>query len=95
MKRADGEEPRKILSAAERRAIVAKAHRDHFGESGTMTRMALCVMPSWIDELAASHELLEEENARLKAILRDWLAECPSMCGQGDDVRARAEEAVK
>jgi len=31
----------------------------------------------------------------LETILRDWLAECPSMCGQGDDVRARAEEAVK
>jgi len=95
MKRPDNEEPRKILSAAERRAIVAKAHRDHFGESGTMTRMALCVMPSWIDELAASHELLEEENARLKAILRDWLDACPETCGQCEAVRERAEEAVK
>jgi len=27
----------------------------------------------------------------LESILRDWLAECPETCGQGDDVRERAE----
>ena len=44
--------------------------------------------------LAISGETQKEIGA-LKAILRDWLAECPSMCGQCDDVRERAEEAVK
>lgn len=36
-----------------------------------------------------------QEIDALKSIIRDWLAECPSMCGQCDDVRARAEGAVK
>ena len=36
-----------------------------------------------------------KEIACLKALLRYWLAACPETCGQCDDVRKRAEEAVK
>ena len=31
----------------------------------------------------------------IKSLLRDWLAACPETCGQYDDVRKRAEEAVR
>jgi hypothetical protein len=88
------------------RPVVVEAYRYSEGDPNAeliaASRTAIPELCAWAKHL--EHKVFEQDVVlrfraiqidSLKALLRDWLAACPETCDQCDDVRKRAEEAVK